>query len=155
MTETLLRPLLELEVEVGEVLSVGRTHAGERRLIPIHGGRFTGGRERLRAGRILPGGADWQLVRPDGVADIAARYVLETDAGARIEVRSEGYRHGPPEAIARLACGEPVAAHEYYFRTAMRFETASAELAWLNGMLGMAWGERLARAVRLRVLEVL
>ena len=58
MTETLLRPLLELEVEVGEVLSVGRTHAGERRLIPIHGGRFTGGREGLRAGRILPGGAD-------------------------------------------------------------------------------------------------
>ena len=89
------------------------------------------------------------------MADIAARYVLETDAGARIEVRSEGYRHGPPEAIARLARGEPVAAHEYYFRTAMRFETASAELAWLNGMLGMAWGERLARAVRLRVLEVL
>lgn len=150
MDETLLRPLMELEVEVGEVLSVGRTPAGERRYIPITGGRFTG---RL-TGRVLHGGGDWQLIRADGVADIAARYVLETDGGARIEVRSEGYRHGPPEVIAKLARGEPVSADQYYFRTAMRFETPDGELDWLNGILGMAWGERLAHAVRLRVMEV-
>lgn len=150
MNEELLQPLLELEVEVGEVLSVGATPAGERRLIPITGGRFSG---RL-SGRILPGGADWQLIRHDGVADIAARYVLETDKSARIEVRSEGYRHGPPEVIARLARGEPVDAGEYYFRTAMRFETAAPALDWLNRTLAMAWGERQPRTVRLRVMEV-
>jgi Protein of unknown function (DUF3237) len=150
MAEELLRPLLELEVTVSDPLSLGQTPLGERRLIPITGGRFQG---RL-SGRVLPGGADWQLIRPDGVADIAARYVLETDAGARIEVRSEGYRHGPPEVLERLARGEPVPPEAYYFRTAMRFETAQAELAWLNGALAVAWGERLPHTVRLRVLEV-
>ena len=151
MENNLLSPLIEVEATVGEPLSVGKTHAGERRLVPITGGRFKG---RIN-GSILPGGADWQVIRHDGVADIAAHYLLQTGGGARIEVRSEGYRHGPDDVIARLAGGEPVDPGEYYFRTLMRFETGDSGLDWLNRVLALAWGQRLPDKVLLRVMEVL
>ena len=60
-------------------------------------------------GRIVEGGVDWQIQRVDGVLDIAAHYVIRADDGALIEVHSDGIRHGPPEVMARLGRGEPVA----------------------------------------------
>src|SRR5690349_22324737 len=87
-----LQPLLRAEITLAAPQELGDTPAGRRRIIPITGGRFEG--ERLR-GRVLPGGADWQIVRPDGVADLDARYTLETSDGALIYVRNHGYRHGP------------------------------------------------------------
>ena len=151
MSDALLTHLLTIAAQVGDPISMGISAEGERRMISILGGSVRG---RLQ-GRILPGGADWQVVRTDGIADIGARYVIETDGGARIEVRSEGYRHGPPEVMARLARGDKVDRGEYYFRTLMRFATGDQELAWLNGMLGLAVGERLSHEVRLEVYEVL
>ena len=106
------------------------------------------------SGRILPGGADWQIIRSDGVADIQARYTIETDAGARILVTSDGLRHGPPAVMERLARGDIVDPALYYFRTAMRFETADPSVDWLNRILALARGTREARAVRLDVYEV-
>ena len=105
-------------------------------------------------GRILPGGADWQIIRTDGAADIKARYIIETDDGARIMVTSEGLRHGPPEVMERLARGDNVDPAHYYFRTAMRFETSDPKVDWLNRILALARGQREARAVRLDVYEV-
>ena len=134
------------------MLSLGRTPYGERRIINILGGRVDGAK---LAGRILPGGADWQIVRGDGVAHLDARYTIETEAGARILVMSEGLRHGPPDVMARLARGEAVEPHLYYFRTAMRFETADPAVAWLNRILALGRGIRDPRAVRIDVYEVL
>ncbi len=89
----------------GHACNLGRTPYGERRVIGILGGSVRG--PKLN-GRILPGGADWQIVRSDGAADIQARYTIETEAGARILVTSEGLRHGPPDghgaAGARRQC---------------------------------------------------
>jgi hypothetical protein len=147
----MLELLFELEAEVGPPQTLGVTPMGERRLVPILGGQFKG---RL-SGKVLPGGADWQILRSDGFADIDARYQLETIEGHRIEVRSRGLRHGPPEVIARLAAGEPVPRDAYYFRTAMRFETASPALDWLKLTLAVALGERRGNAVRLAVHAVL
>jgi hypothetical protein len=90
----------------------------------------------------------------DGVTDLKARYGIETDAGARILVRSDGLRHGPPDVIAALARGEPVDPARYYFRTVMRFETAEPTLAWLNRILALGSGAREKHAVRLDVYEV-
>ena len=138
--------------EVAEILPLGHTPYGERRIINILGGRVEG--PRLN-GRILTGGADWQIIRTDGVADLKARYTIETEAGARILVTSDGLRHGPPEVIARLARGETVDPSLYYFRTAMRFETADPDIAWLNKIIALGRGIREALAVRLDVFEVL
>ena len=106
-------------------------------------------------GKILPGGADWQIIRADGAADIQARYTIETATGGRILVDSAGLRHGPPEVLAALARGEAVDPASYYFRTVMRFETSDPEAAWLNRILAIARGQREALAVRLDVFEVL
>ncbi|MCX7892602.1 MAG: DUF3237 domain-containing protein [Burkholderiales bacterium] len=146
------RPLFELRADLAEPLDFGQTPAGHRRVINIVGGEFGG--ERLR-GRVLPGGADWQIIRPDGVAVLDARYTLATDDGALVQVTSQGLRRGPPEVMARLARGEDVDPAEYYFRTAMRFETGSRALAFLNTILAIAFGRRAARAVHLRVEELL
>jgi hypothetical protein len=153
VTATLaVRPLFEAEVELAGILHLGRTPLGERRVVNILGGTFRG--ERL-SGCIRPGGADWQLVRGDGAADVDARYTLETDAGALIQVTSQGLRHGPPDVLARLAAGQTVDPTTYYFRTAMRFETSAPSLDWLNRILAIALGARHPHAVHLRAFEIL
>ena len=144
-------PIFAIHAELADIMNLGRTPLGERRVIGILGGSVRG--PKLQ-GRILPGGADWQLIRGDGVADIQARYTIETDAGARILVSSDGLRHGPPGAMERLARGDSVDPALYYFRTVMRFETADPAVAWLNRILALARGQREARAVRLDVYEV-
>jgi hypothetical protein len=145
-------PIFRIHAELADILHLGPTPYGDRRVINILGGRVEG--ERL-SGRILPGGADWQIVRADGVADLRARYTIEANGGARILVASDGLRHGPADVIARLARGEPVDPALYYFRTAMRFETSDPALAWLNRIIAIGRGAREPRAVRLDVHEVL
>jgi Protein of unknown function (DUF3237) len=146
-----LEKLFEIEVEVEEPISDGTTPNGEVRVIPFAGGRFSG--PGLQ-GRLLPGGSDWQTVRPDGVLEIRARYLLETDRGERIEVISEGIRHAAPGVLERIARGEPVAPGEYYFRTFVRLRTAAERLAPLNLRLAIAAGERTRDAVHLSVYAV-
>jgi hypothetical protein len=145
-------PIFRIHAELADILHLGSTPYGDRRVINILGGRVEG---RRLSGRILPGGADWQIVRPDGVADLRARYTIESDGGARILVASDGLRHGPVDVIAQLARGEAVDPALYYFRTAMRFETSDASLAWLNRIIALARGARQSLAVRLDVFEVL
>jgi hypothetical protein len=144
-------PIFTISAELEPMMTLGATPNGERRIIGITGGTVRG--PRLQ-GRVLPGGADWQIVRADGAADIQARYVIETDAGARILVNSEGLRHGPPDVLARLARGEHVDPSLYYFRTVMRFETSDPAVDWLNRILALARGQREALAVRLDVYQV-
>jgi hypothetical protein len=145
------QPIFTIFAELEGITSLGRTPYGERRVIGILGGSVRG--PKLN-GRILPGGADWQIIRTDGTADIKARYIIETDDGARIMVTSEGLRHGPPEVMDKLARGDNVDAAHYYFRTVMRFETSDPKVDWLNRILALARGQREARAVRLDVYEV-
>jgi Protein of unknown function (DUF3237) len=146
------RPLFDAHVELAEVLTLGRTPIGERRIINILGGSFRG--DRL-GGKIRAGGADWQTVGDDGAARLDARYTLETDGGALIQVHSQGLRHGPPEILARLATGETVEPGHYYFRTVLRFETGAGDLAWLNRVIAIARAARLPRAVELQAFELL
>ncbi len=144
--------IFQIHVELAAALELGRTPYGERRIIDILGGTVDG--PRLK-GRILRGGADWQIVRGDGAIDVSARYTIDTDTGARILVSSEGLRHGPPNVLESLARGDKVDPSLYYFRTVMRFETSGPSVSWLNRILALARGQREARAVRLDVFEVL
>ncbi len=93
---------------------------GTRMMITVTGGDFEG--PGLK-GRVVPGGTEWPLVRPDGVGTIDARYTFETHDGVFINVRNSGYRYGPPEVMAKLAAyKEVVDPSEYYFRTYTIFE---------------------------------
>jgi Protein of unknown function (DUF3237) len=141
-----LERLFRAEVTLAPAQEVGAGPLGRRRIIPITGGEVSGAR---LSGRVLPGGADWQIVRPDGVAYLDARYTIETHDGALVYVRNLGYRHGPPEVVARLAAGEAVDPALYYMRTTPWFETGDGRYAWLNRTVCVGNGERLADAVRI------
>jgi hypothetical protein len=146
-----LHPLLKAEITLAAPQELGDAPLGRRRIINITGGRFSG--ERL-SGRVLPGGADWQVIRADGVADLDARYTLETNDGALIYVRNHGYRHGPPEILQKLSSGEAVDPSLYYMRTTPLFETGDARYAWLNRMICVGSGARRPNAVELEIFEV-
>ncbi len=149
--EPSLRFLYTSSVEVGNPMVVGSTPFGERRIIPILGGSFAGPR---LSGKILSGGADWQIVRTDDTAELEARYTLETHDGALIYVLNQGIRSGSKEVMGRLARGEQVHASEYYFRTKPVFETGSLKYQWLHRIVAVATGERLPNEVIITVYEV-
>jgi hypothetical protein len=144
-------PLCSLKVEVADPFDFGMTPVGHRRVINIVGGSFSGPRI---SGAVLAGGADWQIIRPDGVAVLDARYTLRADAGDFIQVTSQGLRHGPPEVMLRLGRGERVDPKRYYFRTVLRFETGAASLAWLNRIIAVARGVRKRNLVELEAFEL-
>jgi hypothetical protein len=146
-----LRPAFDVEAVVAPPIEVGDTPLGARRMIPILSGRVSGAR---LSGRLLEGGVDYQLIRADGLAEIHARYIIETDSGARVYVENTGIRHGPPEAMARLRRGEAVDPATIYFRTVPRFETAAPELAWLQRSIFVCAGARFPERVELRIFEV-
>ncbi|MBB5499403.1 DUF3237 domain-containing protein [Paraburkholderia sp. MM5384-R2] len=111
---------------------IGPTKYGFRQVVPIAGGHFEG--ERLR-GRVLPGGADWNVARVDGVTEIQARYTLETDDGALIYIVNEGLTTASPEVIMKLVTGQATRLDAWYFRSAPRFETAEPKYQWLQRSL--------------------
>ena len=53
----------EARVEVGAPLEVGQLPKGMRRIVPILRGTFEGPGIK---GRVMPGGADWQIIGADG-----------------------------------------------------------------------------------------
>jgi hypothetical protein len=137
----------ELRATVGPPLEVGDVAHGRRRIVPITGGTFEGSGIK---GKVMPGGADWQIVRPDGFTELDTRYTLETDKGQIIYVQNAGIRHAPPEVMKRLLAGETVDPSLVYFRTVPTFETSSPELQWLTRTIFVGTGERYPNDVRIR-----
>ncbi|MGE0598183.1 MAG: DUF3237 domain-containing protein [Dehalococcoidia bacterium] len=138
-------------VDVAEVMDIGPTVRGHRRIVPILGGTFEGPRVK---GTVLPG-ADWQLVRPDGVLELEAKYALRTDDGVLISIVNRCIRRASPEVMAKLNAGRPVDPGEVYFRTTPTFETADAKYAWMMNSIFLGTGERKANQVIINFFEVL
>lgn len=141
----------ELEAQIGPAVEFGETGGGLRRMVPILGGKVSG---RLQA-EVIPGGADWQTIRPTGVTDLWARYALRASDGAGIVVTNTGVRRASAEVAARIAAGERVDPSAYYFRSTPAFDTGSAAHRWLTETLFLGVGERWPDCVRLKVFEVL
>ncbi|NNU82823.1 DUF3237 domain-containing protein [Geobacillus sp. BMUD] len=133
-------------VEVGKPIEIGEVGFGYRRIVPIIGGRFEGKRMR---GRVLSGGADYQLIRKDGVIELLACYVIETDDGIPIYVVNRGYRHGPQEIIDKIFRGEDVPQGSYYFKTTPTFEVRNSRYDFLNRMVFI--GEGIRKPVEVQV----
>ncbi|NWN88461.1 MAG: DUF3237 family protein [Micrococcaceae bacterium] len=136
-----------LYIEVAAPVEVGRTHAGQRRVIPITGGTLHGPDV---SGTILDAGADFQVIRSATESDLDARYVIELDDGARIFVTNVAYRTGAAEDISALAQGKEVPAERIYFRCAPRFEVADTDKTawqWLESTVVIGSGRREPAAV--------
>jgi len=142
----------EVRAEVADPTIVGQVPHGLRRIIDILGGTVEG--PKLK-GKVLPGGADWQLIRADGFTDVDARYTLETDSGQLIYVTNIGIRHAAPEVMARLNAGETVDQADIYFRAVPKFEAEAPELEWLMRSIFVATGERYPNGVIIRFWRVL
>ncbi len=125
---------------------------GERRIVPVTGGTFEGSGIK---GKVLPGGADYQLIHADGFTEVEAHYVLETDQGERVYVTNIGMRHAPPDVIAELNAGKLVDPSKVYFRTSPTFETSAPRLQWMTRALFVCSGERYPDGVKIRFYRVL
>jgi hypothetical protein len=141
----------DLSVQVDKPQEVGQTLHGVRRLIPILGGQVQGDGW---TARVLPGGADFQLIVNDRMAELDARYVIETDGGDLIYVQNRAVRTAAPEVMARLVRGEVVDPQLVYFRCSPSFETASKALGWISERLFIGTGARHPDRVVMRFFEV-
>lgn len=146
-----LTHLADVAIRVAAPIAIGETANGLRRVVPIIGGRISGPR---LIGEILPAGADYQVIRPDGYTTLDARYAARLDDGAMIYIVNLGIRFGPPEVMERITRGEIVDPDLVYFRTTPRFETAAPAWAWLTRPLFVASGARYPDRVEISVFEV-
>lgn len=144
--------LASISVQVGQPIEVGQTPGGLRRIIPILGGRVEG--PELR-GRVLPAGADFQLLRSATLTELEAKYAVETDSGERLYVNNFGLRSGSEEDIAALMRGEQVDPARIYFRCTPRIEAPDGGAwAWLSNRILVGTGVRLPDEVRLDISTV-
>lgn len=141
-----------IKVNVGKPYDIGNTGNGTRKIIPLLGGIFEGPNMR---GTILEGGADWQMIKKNDVADISARYILKTDDDALIYLSNSGIRVASNDVLKQLAAGEFVNEDAYYFRTVPVFETSSERYTWLMTSIFIAKGIRNPDNVEIQVWRVL
>jgi hypothetical protein len=141
-----------ITAHIGEVTSAGDIGHGVRRIIPIIGGEVRGPDIN---GKVCPFGADFQIIRPNELIELAAKYAFETDDGAVIYVENRGIRFGPVELLQRLKRGEAVDPDLIYFRTVPKFETGAEKYRWLMEYLFVASAARHADRVVIDVHQVL
>lgn len=136
--------VIELKVLIGKAETVGESDVGLRRFIPITGGEFKG---KHIQGDVIPGGADWQLQRPDGVTEVKAIYAIKTDDGVVIEVDNRGVVVPPTKPSAH---GAP------YVRTTPTFKAPKGKYEWLNEkvFVGTITPSAARDFVTIRVFEV-
>ena len=122
------RFVFTITAHIGGVASIGDIGHGVRRIIPIIGGEVRGPDIN---GKVCAFGADFQIIRPNELIELEAKYAFETDDGAIIYVENRGIRFGPVELLQRLKQGEPVDPKLIYFRTTPKFETGAEKYRWL------------------------
>ncbi len=146
------RYVFTITARIGRVTSAGDIGTGIRRIIPITGGEVRGNDI---SGEVLPFGADFQIIRPNQLIELEAKYAILTDDGAVIYVDNRGIRFGPLELLQRLNRGEAVDPALIYFRTMPRFETGAEKYRWLMESLFVGSAARHADRVVIDVHRIL
>jgi len=111
---------------------------GTRRIVPVTGGTFEG--PKLK-GTALPG-ADWILVRPDGVSELNVRVTLRTDDDQLIYLTYRGLLFTPKGG-------------EQYWRTTPIFETGSAKYEWLTKIIAVGVGKNVPGKAAYSIYHIL
>jgi hypothetical protein len=150
-----LAHLFSLSAGIGSSDDTGGSPLGRRIRDSVGEGSFSGARLR---GQVLPGSADWRLIRSDVTSIVDARVMLRTDDGALIYMTYGGRVVVPPELLAEVR--DPIRRHlvdpaAYYFRTAPTFETGAESYRWLNNIVCIGTGRLTARGVDYDIFEVL
>ena len=146
------RYVFTITVHIGDVTSAGEIGHGVRRIIPIIGGEVRGPDIN---GKVCALGADFQIIRPNELIELEAKYAFETDDGAVVYVENRGIRFGPVELLQRLKRGEPVDPRLIYFRTVPKFETGAEKYRRLMEYLFVGSAARHADRVVIDVHQVL
>src|SRR3954453_19546036 len=144
--------VFSLAIKVGPPIIAGDLGHGVRRVIPVLGGEVRG--QGIK-GAIFPVGADFQVIRPNGLTELEAKYAFEMDDGAIVYIENIGIRFGPKEALDRIARGETVDPALIYFRSVPKFETGGEKYRWLMERLFIGVGARHPDRVELEVHQVL
>jgi Protein of unknown function (DUF3237) len=151
MTRVQTRPLFLLRETVPPLYIVGATPDAFRRIGAVVGGLFEG--ERM-SGEVISGN-DWQNVRRDNCVKLDVRLLLKTTDDALIATTYQCLRAGPAGILERLDRGEIVDPASYYFRFVALFETSASRYDWINRIVAIGIGNRLADGPFYNVLEVL
>jgi hypothetical protein len=146
------RYVFTITAHIGSVTSAGDIGTGVRRIIPIIGGEVKG---KDVNGKVCAFGADFQIIRPNELIELEAKYAFETDDGAVVYVENKGIRFGPVELLQKLKRGEPVDPKLIYFRTVPKFETGAEKYRWLMQRIFVASAARHADRVVIDVHQVL
>lgn len=146
------RYVFTITAHIGSVTSAGDIGTGVRRIIPIIGGEVKG---KGVNGKVCAFGADFQIIRPNELIELEAKYAFQTDDGAVIYVENKGIRFGPVELLQRLKRGEAVDPKLIYFRTVPKFETGAEKYRWLMESLFVGSAARHADRVVIDVHQVL
>lgn len=145
------RPLFVLREAIPPLLVVGDTPNGYRRVGLVQGGSFEG--DRLSG--VVVSGNDWQTIRPDSCMKLDVRMILRTSDDALINMTYTVIRTGPPDVMAAMDRGEAPDPNTYYFRMVPFFETGAKRYDWINRIICVGIGNRLADGPIYSVFEVL
>ena len=147
-----LKKAFEVHAKVDTPTVVGQDDVhGRRQLIPILSGELIG--EGLH-GTILPGGVDSQVIRPNGICELSARYGIRMDDGSSFYIENNGIRTVPKECVETVLQGGFIDPDLYYFCTKPEFEIYDERLSWLNERLFICCATRLPDAVILSYYTV-
>ncbi|MFN4099855.1 MAG: DUF3237 domain-containing protein [Pararhodobacter sp.] len=131
----------EAVIDIADRQDLGTGPLGNRGIVPILGGSFRGGPGyQAFHGSVLPGGADRQLLRPDGVKELDALYEMRVADGAVLTIRN------------RVVIDETVAGKRYAL-SHIAVTAPQGQWEWLNrrvilGTLASAGPERRAVVIR-------
>lgn len=150
--ETGLEEVFSITIKVGPPILVGQDEqVGRRQLIEIISGEVSG---KSFSGKVMPGGVDSQIIRPDGKCELEARYAIQLDDGAAIYIENAGIRTVPPEYIEEVKAGRFIDPDLYYFRAHPTFEVYDEKYRWMMNHVFVCYATRLPETVLLKFYKV-
>lgn len=148
-----LEEIFSISIKVDAPIVVGQDDiVGRRQLIPILSGEVTGNGFN---GKVLPGGIDSQIIRPDGKCELSARYAIALEDDTTIYIENNGIRTVPDEYVEDVRSGKFVDPSAYYFRTVPTFETYNSKYKWMMNYMFVCYATRLPENVLLKFYKVL
>ena len=142
---------LHLNLDRTQIQPIGEVGTKKRAIVPISGGRFEGP---TMKGLVLPGGADWVSINPDGNFEIDVRLTLKTAENELIYTSYQGVFWADEPSLKKYYKGELLNENQCYIRTVLKFETSSSRLSRLNQRLFIGKGSQTPSGVKYAIFEV-